>query len=133
MQFALFFIDIDGFKNINDSYGHEIGDKLLISVAAQLKNAVRKADVVARMGGDEFVVILRNIKDKDEVNRVASKMRAAIQSIQQIDQHPCPVDISIGIALYPECGSKADELVRVADNAMYSVKRQGKGGTQFCS
>ena len=133
MQFALFFIDIDGFKNINDSYGHEIGDKLLISVAAQLKNAVRKADFVARMGGDEFVVILRNIKDKEEVNRVASKMRAAIQSIQQIDQHPCAVDISMGIAIYPECGSKADELVRVADNAMYSVKRQGKGGTQFCS
>ena len=130
-QFAIMFIDLDGFKAINDNYSHEVGDKVLITVAERLLECIRESDVVARMGGDEFVIILRNIKSKDNVGEIAQKVHLTLKENMYLDQQQCNVDSSIGIALYPENGVDPDTLLRNADTAMYAVKKNGKGGYQF--
>lgn len=130
-KFALMFIDLDGFKYINDSYGHEVGDEVLNIVGNKLLQCVRKSDTVARMGGDEFTVIIRNIDDKKNVEDIVEKIHKELQKDMLIDEVKCRVNSSIGVCLYPDNGVYADILLKNADSTMYEVKKNGKGGFKF--
>ena len=130
-QLALLFIDLDGFKPINDRLGHDVGDILLGSVADRLKQCIRASDTVARLGGDEFAAILRKVSDEADVATVAKKILHTIGSRFYIKGHTCSVGASIGIALYPKDATEADELLKKADIAMYTVKESGKNNFGF--
>jgi diguanylate cyclase (GGDEF)-like protein/PAS domain S-box-containing protein len=130
-KFALLFIDLDGFKDINDNYGHEIGDEVLIIVANRLLQCIRKSDTVARMGGDEFTIIIRNIQDKKSVNNFVKKIHKGLQEVMHIDDLECRVNSSIGVAIYPDNGIDSETILRNADLSMYEIKKNGKGGFKF--
>jgi len=130
-QFAVLFIDLDGFKGINDSYGHEVGDEVLITVGNRIQKCLRKSDTVARMGGDEYSVLLRGTADKQAAERVAKKIHMSLQKVMPIENNDCFVDSSIGIAIYPCDGEESEQLLKNADSAMYDVKKNGKGGVMF--
>lgn len=121
---ALCFIDLNGFKEVNDMMGHHCGDELLKVVAQRLQGAIRKSDTVARLGGDEFAVILRNVSAKDSI-RVAEKMIKAMEAPVEVEDRSFSVSGSFGIAVYPGHGKDAETLLRKADTAMYAAKRSG--------
>ena len=124
LQFALLFIDLDRFKSINDQYGHDEGDKVLISAASQLQRALRKEDSVARFGGDEFVVYLHGVSDENIAKSIAEKIRNFLnQPIEGRDGNQYHVDASIGVALFPQDGLDIETLLRVADERMFEQKR----------
>jgi diguanylate cyclase (GGDEF)-like protein/PAS domain S-box-containing protein len=123
---ALLYMDLDGFKAVNDTLGHAVGDALLVEVATRLRSAVREADTVCRQGGDEFVILLPGIDGLDAVRRVADKVLAVCLQPFDIDQHTVKVGISGGIAMFPQHGVTFDELSVCADNAMYASKRAGR-------
>jgi diguanylate cyclase (GGDEF)-like protein/PAS domain S-box-containing protein len=124
-KLALLFIDLDRFKNINDSLGHTHGDALLIEVGDRIRQAVRSVDTVARMGGDEFTVILLDLIDEYTVTDVATKILAKVIRPVWIDRHEIIPHLSIGISLYPRDGESVDDLTRHADMAMYHAKSEG--------
>jgi diguanylate cyclase (GGDEF)-like protein len=128
-QLALLFIDLDRFKPINDSLGHAAGDRVLKSVAERIRHNIRESDTAARIGGDEFVVLLRSIQSRDDAVRVAQKIGEAIDQPVELDGHGLTVSASIGIAVYPEDGIDAAALSRHADAAMYRAKDAGKNGS----
>ncbi|WP_284245760.1 sensor domain-containing diguanylate cyclase [Thalassotalea insulae] len=130
-KIALFFIDLDGFKGINDNLGHAIGDLLLQQVAERLSQSVRKSDTVTRLGGDEFAIILTENDDLDAVARIASKIQHSIAEPFQLKQHQAILSASIGITIYPEHGNELDELLNKADSAMYRAKQNGRNNYQF--
>jgi diguanylate cyclase (GGDEF)-like protein len=127
---ALMFLDLDHFKNINDSLGHRVGDDVLVELATRLRSAVREQDTVSRMGGDEFILLLPDT-DVMGAQRVAEKILQAALVPIQTEQHELTVTPSIGIALYPEDGSDLDTLSRCADAAMYRAKEDGRNGYRF--
>ena len=120
---ALLFIDLDGFKQVNDAYGHEAGDTLIRSVAERLCASVRRSDSVARIGGDEFTVILEDTSSSSDVVQVARKIINAVSRPVTVGNHQAFVGCSIGIAAYPEAGDDAESLLKHADMAMYQAKR----------
>lgn len=124
-KFAVLFIDLDGFKQVNDNVGHDAGDLLLCTIADRLKKSLRKSDVVARLGGDEFVVIMSNIKDSETVANVAEKVIRQIRKPVSSGPHIVEVSCSIGISIFPENGSDMEHIVHHADVAMYRAKEQG--------
>jgi diguanylate cyclase (GGDEF)-like protein len=128
---ALLFIDLDGFKKVNDTAGHAAGDELLQHAADRLKDAVRPQDRVVRFGGDEFVVLLEHVQNHSDAAQVADRVRLAFCQGFRLRQGVHAVGTSIGIAIYPNDGSDAAVLLQNADIAMYSVKTNGKGGYQF--
>ncbi len=132
---AILFIDLDGFKAINDSLGHANGDRLLTEVGARLTNTLRSDDTVARMGGDEFNIILNSLHDRDVAEtataQIASKIVKRLAEPFVIQGHPIRIGCSIGIALYPDDSINAEELIKQADTAMYHAKQLGKNGFQF--
>lgn len=128
---ALCFIDLDRFKQINDSLGHDVGDLLLKQVAQRLTNVLRQTDTVARLGGDEFVVLLESYKNDDNISHVARKMLKSIGDTMQLSGHSVSVSPSIGIAVYPEDAADAGELLKHADVAMYHAKDLGRNNFQF--
>jgi diguanylate cyclase (GGDEF)-like protein len=128
---TLLFVDLDRFKVINDSLGHDAGDLLLMEVAQRLRGAVRASDVVARLGGDEFVVILEDVCERAEVEGIAGKILSVLGEPVQLSGHECHVSASIGIAMYPEHGADAQALLKNADLAMYLAKENGKSGFHF--
>jgi diguanylate cyclase (GGDEF)-like protein len=130
-QFALLFIDLDRFKVINDSLGHDAGDLLLVEIARRLRKALRSSDVVARLGGDEFVVILEQAGEHRDVERVTSELLSVLGQPLQLSGHECHATASIGIAMYPANGSDAQTLTKNADMAMYLAKEDGKNGFRF--
>ncbi len=130
-KLALLFIDLDGFKAVNDSFGHHVGDELLTRVAAMLKYCVRKSDTVARFGGDEFVVLLTGLLDRDDAAIVAEKVLLQLAEPLQLSVCQAKVGASIGIALYPDDGSDSNSLLKAADGLMYLAKQQGKGQYRF--
>jgi diguanylate cyclase (GGDEF)-like protein/PAS domain S-box-containing protein len=130
---AVLFVDLDRFKVINDTLGHEAGDVLLKSVSQQLRGCVRSSDVVARLGGDEFVVLLQQIGSADEVAAVARVILTAISSPLQILGHDCSVSASVGISMFPLDAEDEPSLMKNADMAMYLAKDQGKNNFQFFS
>ncbi|OKO89478.1 diguanylate cyclase [Bradyrhizobium sp. NAS80.1] len=132
-RFAVLFIDLDRFKVINDSLGHEAGDLLLLEVANRLRGALRASDVVARLGGDEFVVILDQCGEVDDVQRIATGLLTALAEPMELAGHECHTTASIGIAMYPANGSDAQTLTKNADMAMYLAKEDGKNGYRFFS
>ena len=130
-QFAVLFIDLDGFKNVNDTYGHEIGDEVLKIVGDRLKAFVRKSDTVARMGGDEYTIILRDIVSKKSLKDLTEKIHNKLKQVMEIGDVSCQVNSSIGVAIYPENGKNSEELLNNADSSMYDIKKNGKGGIKF--
>jgi diguanylate cyclase (GGDEF)-like protein/PAS domain S-box-containing protein/hemerythrin-like metal-binding protein len=129
---ALLFVDLDGFKKINDKYGHEAGDNVLKMAAQRFLACVREVDTVARFGGDEFAIILGNLDDPQQAKGVAEKVvQAFAQSMVLADGGECIVGVSVGISIYPEHGSAMDNLMTAADQAMYESKRQGKNTYTF--
>ena len=130
-QVAVLFIDLDYFKHINDSLGHQVGDHLLKMVAERLKSCVREGDSVARLGGDEFVLTLPLVTDSTDVALVARKALDALDASFHCGDHELHVSGSIGISLYPDDGKDVDTLMRTADTAMYYAKDKGRGNYQF--
>jgi diguanylate cyclase (GGDEF)-like protein len=128
---AVLYIDLDGFKLVNDSLGHAIGDLLLCGVSTRLRERVRKADTLARLGGDEFVVILGQLKSKEEAALVAGKLLEAIALPFVIEEQKITIGASIGISFFPEAASDAASLLQQADSAMYAAKRNGKNGVMY--
>ncbi len=129
-QLALLFLDLDYFKQINDAYGHAIGDQLLREVAEDILSCVRTTDTVSRHGGDEFVILLTEIEEKLDSAHVAEKLLAKFAEPRYINGHELEVTLSIGIGVYPENGLDADTLMQSADAAMYSAKDQGRNNYQ---
>ena len=129
-RMALLFIDLDQFKRINDSLGHTVGDSVLRSVAARITATLRNTDVVARYGGDEFMVLMTGVASTADVEDVAQKLLLAVQASVDVDGRPLSVTPSIGIAMYPGDADTADELIRHADTAMYLAKARGRA--QHC-
>jgi len=125
-MFALLYIDLDGFKLVNDSLGHSIGDEVLIQLAHRLHARIREEDFLARLGGDEFVVILDKLHVKEDAARVAEDLLLAIGNPFHVEGHELAIGASIGISVFPECAGSAEELLREADSAMYIAKRDGK-------
>jgi len=130
-SFGLLFMDLDKFKHINDSLGHDVGDMLLIEVANRIREAVRLTDVVARIGGDEFTVLLDDTKSNNELSLIAKKIQNAIEPMIKIRHHELYVTTSIGIAYFPECGLEPQTLMKSADIAMYKAKEFGRNNFHF--
>lgn len=128
---ALLFLDLDHFKAINDTFGHEAGDELLTAVAQRLETCVRKNDTVARLGGDEFTAILENIDSAADAAAVAQKIVDTMSRSFQLRGQELFITVSIGIALFPTCGLDPATLIKNADTALYSVKDQGRGCFKF--
>ena len=123
---ALLFLDLDGFKRINDSLGHEAGDRVLNWVAGQLKDCLGTCAILARMGGDEFTALLDSLEYPEQAARFAEKLIERMSIYQEIDGLEVTLGVSIGIATYPECGGSLDGLLRAADAAMYAAKQSGR-------
>ena len=132
-KLGVVFLDLDRFKHINDTRGHETGDKLLQEVAARLRAVVRETDVVIRMGGDEFVVVFRNVKSYDEVTAGAGRIIETLNRPIIIDQHPLQTTGSVGVSLFPRDGSNMVELLKHSDTAMYQAKDRGRNNVQMFS
>jgi diguanylate cyclase (GGDEF)-like protein/PAS domain S-box-containing protein len=132
-QVALLFLDLDKFKEVNDSLGHAIGDQLLQSVAARLVASVRGTDTVFRQGGDEFVVLLSEIEQPQDAAHVAETLRVALAAPHRIGGHALRVSLSIGISVYPDDAGNADAVMRNADTAMFHAKASGHDNYQFYS
>ncbi|KJH67723.1 sensor domain-containing diguanylate cyclase [Chromobacterium violaceum] len=122
-RLGLLFLDLDRFKPVNDTYGHVVGDRVLQLIAARIRDVIRNEDTVARIGGDEFVILMEDIESNREADKVAARLKQAIQMPYQVDQHRVLVGVSIGIAYYPEDGLLIDELLAVADRKMYGNKQ----------
>lgn len=125
---AIYFIDLDRFKEVNDAYGHEVGDKVLIEAAKRLVACVRRSDTVARLGGDEFVALTPSVGSAGNAGILAGKMVAAMRSPFLALGHTCRLGASVGVALFPDDGQRASELLRRADAAMYAAKNAGRNG-----
>ncbi len=130
-KLALMLLDLDRFKYINDSLGHDAGDLLLKTFAHRLGESVRDMDTVARLGGDEFVVVLEGIQEVEDINSVANKMLSTLAKPVSIHGHEISSTVSIGVSLYPEDGDDTDTLLKNADIAMYKAKEAGKNNFQF--
>ncbi len=122
------FIDIDGFKEVNDSHGHEAGNQLLKIIAKRLSSSIRKTDCVGRFGGDEFVIMLKDVKSEDDVHHIAENILGRVSAPFSLNGIEVSVTVSIGISIYPSCSSNPQELIKLADKAMYAVKSSGKNG-----
>jgi diguanylate cyclase (GGDEF)-like protein/PAS domain S-box-containing protein len=130
-RLALMMVDLDRFKDVNDTFGHAIGDQLLRSVGERLRGLLRSSDTVSRIGGDEFMVLLPGINDLGDVTTVANKIVAAFQQPIILSGRELPVTASIGTSVYPEHGTTADTLVESADKAMYRAKAMGRNIWQW--
>jgi diguanylate cyclase (GGDEF)-like protein len=128
---ALLFIDLDGFKAVNDTFGHLAGDQLLQLVAQRLVKCVRAGDLVSRFGGDEFTIVLED-SEPDQLAGLAERILQELAAPYDLSGKMAHVTASIGVALYPECGSEQHILIQKADAAMYTVKNNTKNNYQFC-
>lgn len=128
---ALLFIDLDRFKHVNDNLGHDIGDQLLIAVAERLRQSLRQSDLLARMGGDEFTVILNGAQTRETAGKVAQNIIDCISPVYQVEGHTLQIGASIGIAFYPDDAIELGTLMRLADTAMYLAKSSGRNTYRF--
>ena len=132
-KFALFFIDLDRFKQINDSFGHQFGDAVLLEIAKRIKKQLRAADTLARFGGDEFVVIARDVVDKKAAQKIAKKMLESLKEPLYLYGQDIYTSFSIGVSLYPDDSQTEENLVKYADSAMYRAKEEGRNNYKFYS
>lgn len=130
-HFALLFLDMDDFKKINDTLGHDSGDKLLKEASERLKKSIRSQDIVGRLGGDEFIILIRDIKDSQEAEKVIRRTIAKIGNSYTLEGHELLVTFSVGVALYPRDGSTIHDLLKNADSAMYQSKDHGRNTYSF--
>ena len=128
---AVMMLDLDHFKNINDSLGHAVGDQLLKEIAERLSRCARKTDTVARMGGDEFVIVLTDVNDRGTIERIVQAMLAEVNLPVVIGSHDLAMTPSIGISVFPEHGTDATTMLKAADTAMYQAKAHGRGNYQW--
>jgi diguanylate cyclase (GGDEF)-like protein len=124
--FAVIYVDLDHFKRINDTHGHDVGDAVLVAVSSRLKAAVREYDTVARLGGDEFAILLDTLDDVAEAEAVARRVLSSLAPPVRVADHDLAVTASMGISVFPDGGDAGDELLRSADRAMYRAKRAGR-------
>jgi len=129
--FSLLFIDIDGFKAVNDTYGHDVGDKLLHSIAQRLNSVTRECGTVGRLGGDEFLIILDNLNSQSEANIIKRKILAQFKMVFKFDDVYLNISPSIGIANYPDNGETDHQLIKYADQAMYKIKKSGENKATY--
>ncbi|HEY8910224.1 MAG TPA: diguanylate cyclase [Desulfosporosinus sp.] len=132
-KFAVLFIDLDNFKSANDNYGHQVGDDILKTVAQRLKSIIRSTDTISRIGGDEFIIILRNLKATASAEKIAVAVGKTLSSTFTYQERQLFIGASIGISLFPEHGIDAGTLIKKADFAMYEVKRKGGNGYKLYS
>lgn len=130
-KLAVLFIDLDHFKNVNDSLGHDVGDELLKNVSQRLKACLRRSDTISRQGGDEFIALLGDLNSEDEVTFVAEKMIDSLRGEIPVGEHRLSVSLSIGVSVYPNDGESAVQLLRNADLAMYRAKDSGRNQFQY--
>jgi len=130
-RLPLMLLDLDHFKQVNDTLGHNVGDRLLQHVAQRLRSLLRRSDTVARMGGDEFLLLLPGITQVEQVTKVARRVLEAVRKPLALDSHQLSITTSIGIAIYPGDGDDADTLIRNADIAMYRAKERGRDDYQY--
>ena len=130
-KLAVLFIDLDRFKNVNDSLGHDVGDELLKEVAQRLRGCLRRSDTIARQGGDEFIALLGDLNSEDEVTFVAEKMIESLRGEFNIGEQQLSISLSIGVSIYPDDGETAVQLLRNADLAMYRAKDSGRNQFQY--
>jgi len=130
-EFTLLFLDLDGFKNVNDTFGHHAGDELLRNVSARLISAVREGDIVSRLGGDEFVVLLSGLSDREMIEGICKRMIGEVSRPYWIDQNDVRISTSIGVACYPVDAKSSTELVEKSDKALYLSKDNGRNTFSF--
>lgn len=126
-------MDLDKFKNVNDTYGHPVGDKVLVENGQRLQSTIRATDTPARIGGDEFAVILEGVKKRQDIHLVVDKILKAIALPMQIEGHNITVNTSIGVSIYPQDAQTMDDLIRTADLALYKAKERGAGYQMYTS
>ena len=129
LRFALAYVDLDSFKPINDSYGHDVGDEFLQEVGCRLTASVRPCDLVARLGGDEFALVIENLEGDDDIQTILQRLRDQLDRPVDIAGHELTMSASLGIAVYPNVATSTDTLLRRADEAMYRAKE--KAGTAW--
>jgi diguanylate cyclase (GGDEF)-like protein len=127
---GLLMVDVDRFKEVNDAFGHRIGDKVLCELSKRISHAVRLTDTVARIGGDEFIVLLPDLHDPEEARTIAAKIVSSVSQPFTFEPAQVPVTVSVGVSTYPRAGSDAEELLQSADIAMYGVKARGRNGLE---
>ena len=130
-RYLVMFVDLDGFKAVNDEFGHKIGDALLVQVAERLRLSVRPEDLVARFGGDEFIIIAATAADRSVGDEIARRICRAIEEPYQVEGHSLVLSCSIGLAVYPDDGDIPEDLISRADIAMFDVKGQGRAGYRY--
>jgi diguanylate cyclase (GGDEF)-like protein/PAS domain S-box-containing protein len=130
-KLAIFFIDIDNFKIINDTYGHSIGDKIINLVAQRLQKNIRKNDTISRIGGDEFIIVIEDVLEQKNIEKIASKIMDDFKEPLKLEEYLFETTISMGISIFPNNGLDAEELIKQADTAMYSSKNAGRNQYQF--
>ncbi|RUR19202.1 sensor domain-containing diguanylate cyclase [Legionella sp. km535] len=130
-QLAILFMDLDNFKGINDTLGHDVGDLLLIEIGSRLKKIIRETDILTRQGGDEFIITLTEISDNNQINAVAKKILTEISKPIKIKKHRFVITVSIGISIYPKDGQELSTLIKLADKALYRVKSEGRNNYQY--
>src|SRR5690606_35052316 len=130
-KLAILYMDLDKFKDVNDTLGHEAGDELLKEVAKRLKLSIRESDTVARVGGDEFNIILANITHTEDITTVAQKIIESFHENFMIAGHELHITTSIGIGIFPDDSDEIDTILRYADQAMYKVKEMGRNTFLF--
>jgi diguanylate cyclase (GGDEF)-like protein len=126
-RFAVMFIDLDGFKSVNDTHGHDVGDRVLVTMAQRLKAMVRGGDTVSRRSGDEFLFLMLEVKDEANVLALASRVATELGQACDVGGESVRVSASVGIAVYPEDGRSGTELLQRADTAMYAAKHDATG------
>ena len=132
-RLALLFVDLDGFKTVNDTFGHEAGDVTLREIAVRLRACLREGDVIGRIGGDEFVVLIEEFGEPEQLALVARKILETVGQPVPVWGHECRVTASVGISAYPKDGKDSETLLKNADSAMYRAKEQGKNRFHFYS
>ncbi|MFC0215421.1 diguanylate cyclase domain-containing protein [Paenibacillus chartarius] len=130
-KLAVMFLDVDGFKAVNDTFGHAAGDRVLIEAAHRLRDSIRSVDTVARIGGDEFVVVATQLTNQEDAASVAQKIITSFEPPFEVDGASVGLTVSIGISLYPRDGLEPSELLNKADQAMYGIKAKGKNAFGF--
>lgn len=130
-KIAILFMDLDHFKEINDTLGHDIGDRLLIEIGSRLKQAIRSTDILIRQGGDEFIIALTELHNTDQIAEIAKKILMTITRPIVIETHTISITGSIGISIYPQDGKDLSMLLKKADKALYIVKSEGRNNFSF--